>query len=116
MICEPWDVAVVPFPFSERPGAKRRPALVLSSIEFNRGAGHSVLAMITTRREAEWPGDVAIQHLDASGLPRRCIVRMKLFTLDNRLLLRRAGRLAEVDRAAVEGTLRRYLSHGPERD
>ncbi len=42
-----WDVVIVPFPFSNQPGAKRRPALVLSASSFNRH-GQAVLAMITT--------------------------------------------------------------------
>jgi mRNA interferase MazF len=99
VICESGDVAIVPFPFSERPGVKRRPALVLSSAEFNSHAGHAVLAMITTQRR--------------SGLPRPCIVRLKLFTLDNRLLLRRAGELAAGDRRRVSESLGRYLSVRP---
>lgn len=109
MICEPGDVAVVPFPFSERPGAKRRPALVLSAKRFNRH-GHSSLAMITSKAEPSWPGDVSIENLAAAGLPRPCIVRLKLFTLDNRLILSRAGRLGRKDRDAVEASLSANLA------
>ena len=102
VICESGDVAVVPFPFTERPGTKRRPALVLSRSEFNRESGHTILAMITTKRAPAWPGDAPIDDIRKAGLPRRCAVRLKLFTLDNRLILRRAGRLGGVDRARVE--------------
>ena len=45
MICEPWTIVVVPFPFSERPGSKRRPALVLSGRTFNAG-GHTVCSAL----------------------------------------------------------------------
>jgi mRNA interferase MazF len=109
VISEPGDVVIVPFPFSERPGVKRRPALALSSAEFNRGAGHTVLAMITTSSNPTWPGDVAIENFEHSGLPRPCIVRLKVFTIDNRLVLRLAGRLAEEDRRRVGKTLRHHL-------
>jgi mRNA interferase MazF len=109
MDCEPGDVMVVPFPFSERPGTKRRPALALSSGDFNREAGHTVLAMITTSSDPPWPGDVIIEAFDEAGLPRRCIVRLKLFTLDNRLLLRRAGHLGRKDRKRVDDGLRRHV-------
>ena len=108
MICEAWDVVVVPFPFSERPGAKRRPALVLSRASFN-GAGRTVLAMITTRAHRGWPGDVEIEGLGQAGLPLPCIVRLKLFTLDNRLLTKRLGSLSEVDRQRAESALRSAL-------
>lgn len=108
MICEPGDVAVVPFPFAERPGTKRRPAVALSSRPFN-DAGHTVFAMITTKTHAPWPGDVAIEHLEAAGLSYPCMVRLKVFTLDNRLIISRAGTLALRDRRAVRASLDEFL-------
>ena len=62
MICDPWDVVVVPFPFTEKAGAKRRPALVLSPRPFNEN-GHTLLAMITTQSHSPWPGDTNIKEL-----------------------------------------------------
>lgn len=100
MTCDPWDVVVVPFPFTDSPASKRRPALVLSSRAFNHGSGHSVLVQITKAKQSSWPGDFRIQNLEA-GLPEECIVRMKLFTIDNRLIQKRIGRLSETDRERV---------------
>jgi mRNA interferase MazF len=108
VVSEAWDVVVVPFPFSERPGTKRRPALVLSRPSFNK-SGHTALAMITTRAHRPWPGDVEIDKLEQAGLPLPCIVRLKLFTLDNRLLARKIGSLAVADRNRVSGALRLHL-------
>jgi mRNA interferase MazF len=93
------DVVVVPFPFSERRAAKRRPALVCSGADFNESSHHLVLAMITTAAHKKWPGDVAIRDLSETGLPAPSIVRWKLFTLDASLVLRRAGALSTRDRA-----------------
>lgn len=108
MICEPGDVVVVPFPFVERRGGKRRPAAVLSEPTFN-ARGHTVLAMITTRSHPAWPHDIPVTDLDSAGLPRPCIVRLKLFTLDNRLLHRLLGRLAVADRNALGAVLAQVL-------
>lgn len=112
MICDRGDVAVVPFPFSERPGTKRRPALVLSRRGFN-SAGHGIFSMITSSTHAPWPGDVAIENLEMAGLPRSCIVRLKLFTLDNRLVLRRSGRLADRDWKGVQMSIQKHLDLSP---
>jgi len=108
VICDRWDVVVVPFPFSDKAAEKRRPALVLSGTTFN-GAGHTILAMITTRGHHPWPGDCNLEYLADAGLPLPCIVRLKLFTLDNRVILRRLGRLTDADRARVESNLDKHL-------
>ena len=105
MTFERFDVVVVPFPFSDRHAAKRRPALVVSDRRFNRVHGHTILAMITTARDSSWPSDTKITDRDAAGLKARSVVRLKMFTLDNDLLVRRIGALAEEDRTKVRRVL-----------
>ena len=100
MTCDAGQVVIVPFPFTDRGTTKKRPALVLSHKRFNRH-GHTILAMITSAAHAPWPGDVHVTDLTAAGLVRPCLVRLKLFTLDNRFIERAAGRLAGVDRSRV---------------
>lgn len=111
MTFEPFDIVVVPFPFTDRRAAKRRPALVVSSAEFNRGHRHAILAMITSA-SGEWPGDVIIQAWREVGLSVPCKVRFKLFTLDDDRVLRRLGALTPRDREAVGSALSRCLALG----
>ena len=106
-----FDVVVVPFPFTDRRENKRRPALVISnSRQFNSPARHSILAMITTGSHRRWPLDVEITDLDAANLPVESLVRMKLFTLDHRLVLRRIGRLSREDVRSVKNNLARLFN------
>lgn len=109
MISERWDVVVVPFPFTDRPASKRRPALTLSPREFN-AHGHSVLAMITTKVDPSWPGDTPLADPAEAGLPAASTVRLKLFTLDNRLIAKIAGKLSSGDRKRVATQLDRFLA------
>ena len=111
--CEAWDVVVVPFPFTDSSLAKRRPAVVLSRLEFNQDAGHSLLAQVTKAKRSVWPGDVPLDHLQA-GLPERSVVRMKLFTIDNRLILKRVGRLSHSDREKVARNLEKLIARAAE--
>lgn len=60
MTFDALDVVVVPFPFTDRQTSKRRPALVVSSTDFNDAHEQSILAMITSV-SVSWPSDVAIQ-------------------------------------------------------
>ena len=113
MTFEAFDVVVVPFPFTDRATSRRRPALVISNaLSFNNKVGQSVLAMITSAQHSNWPLDVEIEDLDTAGLPASSVVRMKLFTLDNQLVLRKAGVLGAKDQQCVAGTLRQLLSMG----
>ena len=108
---ERFDVVRVPFPFTDRQAEKNRPALVLSDkAVFNRPAGHSVMAMITSAGHSPWPLDVAIIDPKAAGLPAPSIVRFKLFTLDHRLVRGKLGRLGAGDQTRVRAALRQLLS------
>ena len=104
-----FEIVKVPFPFSDVNSSKIRPALVLTSAkQFNAKIGLSVLAMITSVKIDRnfWPGDVSIENLDVAGLPVPSIVRMKLFTLDHRIILDRLGTLSGPDRLKVQEKLR----------
>jgi mRNA interferase MazF len=102
-----FDVVIVPFPFTDSQSTKLRPALVLSDAEeFNRSLGRSVMAMITTAAQSPWPLDVSIIDLSTTGLTAASIVRMKLFTLDHSLVVRKSGVLATADQVQVGSALR----------
>ena len=101
-----FDIVVVPFPFTDRTTSKRRPALVLSDFAtFNHPLGHSVLAMITSAKRSNWPLDVNINDLDLAGLPSASIIRMKLFTLDDQLIIRKIGHLSIQDQSHAKKSL-----------
>ncbi len=103
---EAFDIVSVPFPFTDKDRTKKRPALILSDpSKFNRISGHSVMAMITSAKNQPWPLDASISDLASAGLPAPSLVRMKLFTLDNRLVLSKLGSLSEKDRNSVSRNL-----------
>ena len=97
MDCDRFDVALFRFPFSENRGSKIRPALVLSHQRFNAVHHHAIMTMITTASKLQWPSDLAIEHFAAAGLTHPCVIRWKIFTLDDRLYLGRVGRLDQRD-------------------
>ena len=105
-----FDVVVVPFPFTDRQAEKRRPALILSrKEEFNLTGGHYVLAMITSQKNPHWPLDTPITDLKKSGLTAASKVRMKIFTLDSRLIIKKIGVLSNKDQKAVLKAMRELL-------
>ena len=110
MAYKPFEVVVVPFPFTDRKADKRRPALILSDdIKFNKPSGHAVLAMITSQKNPDWPLDTTITSISQTGLTAPSKVRMKLFTLDSRLIVKKIGKLSNRDKKAVGKALQSLL-------
>jgi mRNA interferase MazF len=97
MISNQWDVVRVPFPFTDRAAVKKRPALVLSKQSFNSASGHSVMAMITKRDNSGWPQDYDVRQWAAAGLKLPSWIRMKIFTIENTLVLDKLGTLQATD-------------------
>ena len=105
-----FDVIVVPFPYSDSPKSKNRPALVLSgSGEYDDKIGHSVCAMITSAKNKSWPFDVDVTDLKSCGLPAPSVVRMKLFTLDHQIIKGKIGELSQKDVALVKKNIRTII-------
>ena len=84
----------------------RRP---LPISEFAADASSVLLAMITTARRSSWPLDWPIHDLAPMGLAEACLVRFKLFSLDERLILGQLGQLAAIDHRGVQANLRQLI-------
>jgi mRNA interferase MazF len=101
-----FDVIVVPFPYSDSPKSKNRPALIISgNDDFDGKIGHSVCAMITTSKNKSWPLDVTITDLASSGLPAPSVVRMKIFTIDHQIIREKIGELNSEDKRLIKKKL-----------
>ena len=127
---EQFEVVVVPFPFTDSSATKsgcdryvvsrhiarapsKRPALVISDASaFNKSTKKSVMAMITTASHSSWVLDIPITDLKSAGLQANSIVRMKLFTLDDALVLKKIGKLATSDRDRVQKSLQQLFNLG----
>jgi mRNA interferase MazF len=107
---ETGDLVEVPFPFIESGLTKLRPALVLSTPLFQRHSGACLLAMITSAERSRWENDCELQSWAEAGLRKPSIVRWKVFTLDDALIVKRRGRLVESDFAKIRKALASVFS------
>ena len=85
------DIVVLPFPFSDLSGSKRRPALVLADIEGN----DVILCQITSvARDDGYAVPIDTADFESGTLPVKSLVRSnKIFTADRNLILYSACRL-----------------------
>lgn len=109
MIYNKYDIVKVPFPFTDKSSTKRRPALVISSEKYQSNFKHCIMCMITTAKNSDWKDDIVIQELAMSGLSVASKIRLKIFSLDERLILGRLGKLGEADILNVSTKLKEYL-------
>jgi mRNA interferase MazF len=108
---EPYDVVVVPFPFTDKLAVKRRPALIISNHLFNDDHhNHLILAMITTAKNSEWSSDIHLHDWQSANLTVPCKVRFKLFTLDRRLVIQCLGSLSPTDQETVKTAITHFLA------
>jgi mRNA interferase MazF len=106
---DPFDIVVVPFPYTDRLAEKRRPALVISNRKL---AVHGViwLAMITSAENAPWSSDVTIVDLGRAGLRALSVVRAaKIACIEPSRINRQIGRLDKATAKIVEQRLRGFL-------
>lgn len=107
MTYAPFDVVVVPFPYSDRLAETRRPALVVSAPDLERTLDRVWVAMITSDRGQQLHGDATIADLTAAGLPAPSRLRAsKIATIEVGHILRRVGRLSDPDRNAAMEALK----------
>ncbi|CAN5760721.1 hypothetical protein BH11GEM1_BH11GEM1_15990 [soil metagenome] len=106
----PFEVVVVPFPYSDRLAEKRRPALVVSGPPL-AGFGVLWLAMITSAENPAWACDVPVVDLARAGLPAASVVRpAKIACVEPGRILRRAGVLDAPTARRVAREMRRFLA------
>jgi mRNA interferase MazF len=67
------------------------------------------MAMITSAKQSDWPLDTIITDLGLAGLPAPSLIRLKLFTLDHRLIRGTLGSLSIVDKDSFEMNLATLL-------
>lgn len=111
MTYKQFNVVVVPFPFTDSSATKKRPALIISeATTFNQPTKKYVMAMITTASHSPWALDVPIKDLKSAGLKAKSVIRMKLFTLDDALVIKKIGKLAIGDRDLCQKSLQKLFN------
>lgn len=108
---EPGDVLLVPFPFTDQTAAKQRPAVVLSSHDYNLVHIDLILAPITGRFVG-LPDEVVLVAWEQAGLAKPSAVKPLLASFESSLVRRKLGRLAPNDLAAVRMLFKRVLDLG----
>ncbi len=100
------DVVLVPFPFTDQTTSKKRPAIVVSSRDYNFNRPDLVLMAVTSQVKQPAPfGDTLVVHWEQAGLIKSSVMKPIFTTIEQGLVIKRLGQLAEEDEQALREVL-----------
>jgi mRNA-degrading endonuclease toxin of MazEF toxin-antitoxin module len=104
------DVVLVPFPFTDQTGTKKRPAVVVSSSEYQARRRDLVIMAITSQIRARLVfGEFTVTDWRKAGLIMPSAVKPVLTTIAKRLVLKKLGQLQLADVKALRTSLEQIL-------
>lgn len=104
------DLVLVPFPFTDQSATKRRPAVVVSSSAYHRARPDLLIMAVTSQQPSTLSvGEVQVQDWRGAGLLKPSVLKPVLTTIDPVLVLKKLGRLASADQAALRQALTTIL-------
>lgn len=104
------DVVLVPFPFTDQTTSKKRPAVVVSSSDYQLHRSDLVLMAVTSQlRPSPFYGELVIQEWANAGLVKPSVIKPVIATLHAKLVLAKRGKLQAPDLDALRSLLREIL-------
>ncbi len=92
------DVVLVPFPFTDQSGTKKRPAVVVSSHSYNASRRDIVIMAITSQvRPPLGSGEAMVSDWQGAGLIKASVLKPVFTTIEQRLVVRTMGKLSAAD-------------------
>ena len=108
--CQHGDIVLVEFVFTQGGGSKKRPAYVLSCLDYHKSRNEVILAAITSNTSVLRVGDTKIKDWKAAGLLFPSLVSGIIQTVKRSIVIKKIGRLSARDATNVETNLRLALA------
>lgn len=92
------DVVLVPFPFTDQSGSKRRPAVVVSSADYNASRRDVLIMAITSQVRTPLAfGEAMVADWQGAGLVKTSVLKPVFATIEQGLVVRTMGHFSEAD-------------------
>ena len=93
---EQRSIVLVPFPFSDLSGNKKRPALVVSNADFNRKSEDVICCLITSNPNVKDGIKIVNKDMESGTLEFDSFVKpYKLFTAEKSIIYKTLGKLGK---------------------
>lgn len=107
------EVVIVPFPYTDRSGYKKRPAVIVSSDTFNNSRQDCIVIPISGRLVNIMPEDYTLKDWSTAGLLKPSIAKAILLTVHQNTILSRLGHLSDHDLKNIGLAIRLVLDLQP---
>lgn len=104
------DIVIVEFPYSESNLTKKRPALIISSNNYNNKRKEILIAAITSNIKRVLYGDTKIENWQEAGLKFSSLVTGIVQTVRQSMINRKLGVFSKKDMQNVESNLKKIVS------
>lgn len=89
------DVVLVPFPFTDQSGGKKRPAVIVSSSDYNANRRDLIIMAITSQvRTPLGFGEALVADWQGAGLIKPSVLKPVFTTIEQGLVIRTMGKLS----------------------
>ena len=104
------DVVLVPFPFTDQTGAKKRPAVVVSSSSYSSARRDIVIMAITSQVRKPLPfGETMVTDWQSAGLVKASVIKPVFATIEQSLVIRVMGKLVAAEAKPLHKLLAQLL-------
>jgi mRNA interferase MazF len=104
------DVVLVPFPFTDQAGTKKRPAVIISGAAYNTAQRDLVIMAVTSQLHSSGAlGEAPVTDWHAAGLIKPSAIKPVITTIEQTLVIRRLGQLSTEDQQELRNTIARIV-------
>lgn len=104
------EVVLVPFPFTDQSGAKKRPAVVISSDDYNASRRDCVIMAITSQvRTPLGFGEALVADWQSAGLIKPSVLKPVFTTIEQSLVVSTLGTLSATDLRVLHDIVRKVM-------
>lgn len=104
------NILLVPFPFTDQTGTKKRPAVVVNSAIYNQRHNDLILMAITSQvRKPLTLGELEIIEWQKAGLLKPSVVKPVFTTIEERIVIKKLGSLDISDENNLRNIIQQIL-------
>lgn len=104
------DILLIPFPFTDQTGTKKRPAIVINSANYNQRYKDLILMAVTSQINKPLKfGEVEIIEWQKAGLLKPSIIKPVFTTVDENIVIKQLGSLEISDKNNLQNIIPKIL-------